>query len=570
MNLDKLNCENVGMKDAEVPVLYTLEELFLLSQPLNKRVQQESEVLPQETAISDEPPRKKLKPSRPLKKRNIRIVKQELQEFSNEEGGYPYNAQNDTLRMSSGSRSIQTMEKLDENEEPISREDLIEKQRKELIDKQNLIDDLQQQFVIVQSENLYKDSELKDLQDKLSSHLRTAGDLLKTINSLKLKVDQVKISESSQVKCLELKISQLEAQIRSLKKNGNIEDHTECEKKKKDLLIERLKIFHKLSAEEKLTARLREEVAESELENLNLKKNQEKLDNALKTFENKIKEFTEDKKNLEVAKKEIKSLEAERQDLLKEARKDDDLKKRVYSLEAKVKKYKNLLRKVNTDDENFPDQEKEVDDSEVSSPIIFSNFEETLGITRVQTSVDESLDREKDGTGEVIADESVRSFDARMFQIDEIGNNNEKGGEQDQEKVEEDSDQFSKKEDETVEVAVSMENGITESFDEVSDISIAESSMNSILSDVITSVTEEDLENRSQIKEAVKIQNDASLDEPMFNELVIDLKDDTETNDSEETSDDNLVIDLKDDSSINAVEDVTFELEEERETSFEN
>merc|ERR1719219_259810 len=39
-----------------------------------------------------------------------------------------------------------------------------------------------------------------------------------------------------------------------------------------------------------------------------------------------------------------------------------------------------------------------------------------------------------------------------------------------------------------------------------------------------------------------------SLDEPMFNELVIDLKEDRESNSAEDTSNDNLVIDMKDDS----------------------
>merc|ERR1712150_381539 len=56
-----------------------------------------------------------------------------------------------------------------------------------------------------------------------------------------------------------------------------------------------------------------------------------------------------------------------------------------------------------------------------------------------------------------------------------------------------------------------------------------------------------------------------SLDEPMFNELVIDLKEDMDSNDTKDTSNDNLVIDLKDDS--NEVETAEEGIESTEKTS---
>ena len=75
------------MGEMKIPVLYSLEELFLLSQPLNKTMEvynaKEASLL--ETDLADEPPRKRLKPSRPLKKRNNAVVKLEAKEFFQDE-----------------------------------------------------------------------------------------------------------------------------------------------------------------------------------------------------------------------------------------------------------------------------------------------------------------------------------------------------------------------------------------------------------------------------------------------------------------------------------------------------
>ena len=505
----------VGSGDMKIPVLYSLEELFLLSQPLNKTmtVFNENDSSPLETDLADEPPRKRLKPSRPLKKRNNTVVKLEAKEFFHDQ---------DNLETDSKSLNKLTEEV---DEESMSREEL----RRELRNKQKLIGDLQDQFVVVQSENLYKDSEIKDLQEKVSSHLKTAAELLMTVNSLKSKVDTVRISESKQVKTLELKISQVEAENRSLKKNGptGAGDHTDCEKKKKDLLIERLKIFQKFSEEEKVSARLRSKVSELELENVDLKTNQEKLN---KSVELKVKELYEDKKNLEAAQKQI---EAQKQ----EAAKEEDLRRKVEILESKVKKYKTLLRKTNQ--ENFTDPEdQEAEETKAESPMIFSSFDQQLSSVRVGALIDESLDKDRetvDGERSDDKETSFRSFDARMFQISSGGNNNEK----DDKKVDEDCEDLkSPKQD---------NDPVSETRDIVQETSeIYKMSLNVVTDDTNPGEGEgQDIqceETEDPIKEV------DSLDEPMFNELVIDLKEDMDSNDTEDTSNDNLVIDLKDDS----------------------
>ena len=494
------------MGEMKIPVLYSLEELFLLSQPLNKtmEVYNEKEASLYETDLADEPPRKRLKPSRPLKKRNNAVVKLEAKEFFQDESDDQSDLENDAGQMRSDNKPIEGA-----GEENMSMEDF----RQELKTKQKIISDLQDQFVIVQSENLYKDSEIKDLQEKVSSHLKTSAELLMTINSLKSKVDMVKISESKQVQALELKISQVESENRSLKKNNaSAGDHTDCEKKKKDLLIERLKIFQKFSEEEKVSARLLSKVTQLELENVNLKTNQEKLNNSL---ELKTKESYEDKKNLAAAEEQ---LESHKQELLQEATKEEDLRRKVEGLELKMKKYKTLLRKTNQ--ENFSDlEDQEAEETKAGSPIIFSSLDQ-------QSSSD---DKEK----------NIRSFDARMFQIAAGGNNNEKDEKNDEEDCE---DLSSPKPDKDVVNEVVDVN--KETIDKTSEIS-------QIGPKIVTNDTSFEAGDGKdiQFKETEdKIKEVDSLDEPMFNELVIDLKEDMESTDAEDTSNDNLVIDLQEES----------------------
>ena len=564
--LETLQIQEVGdddsLRQVEVPVLYTLEELFLLSQPLNKRIMED------ETKVAEEPPMKKLKPSRPLKRGNNKEVKKEaLENYS--EFQNPVEKENNTLNGGSIS-NIETLSELDNSEDHEDVKDLIESQRDELRKKEKMLDDLQKQFVIVQSENLYKDSELRDAQEKISSHLKTASELLKTINSMKCKVDEVTATESRQVRSLELKISQLEAENQAMKKNPTGQDHTDCEKKKKDLLIERLKIFHKLSEEEKLSARLLQE-------NLDLKKNQEKLDKALKTFEGKIKEFTEDKKSLEAAKKQIKTLETERRDLMKEAGKEEDLRKRVESLESKVKKYKILLRNPTSsspaEDDTKPSEPSE---SKMTSPILFSNFGEAWKTTE-DVEPEENVENIEEIVNDVVdsdQESGVKSFDARMFNIPAIVNNNEK--DRGDGKGQDDRDQLrdecqvdleieavggDSEEDKNSAISSSLESDMPVN----SPASVRESSRVETEEDR-ESLENDQLQNGDKSDEVTEVDD---LQDTSNDKLVIDLKDDIEGNASQDIEDDNLVIDLKEDTRADVDSDCREENEIPREESYE-
>ena len=521
----------------QVPVLYSLEELFLLSQSLNEGLkeneapeEEEEEEEKEDENEDEEPPKKKLKPSRSLRKRSEKTVKQEAQEFPHEEESFRDEVLENVKNIEMNGRILP---------DALSQGN-IKELVKELKNKDALIDELQQQFVTVQSENLYKDSELRDLRMKVSTHLETSAELLKTINSLKIKVDQVTDSESNQVKCLELKISKLEAENKSIRNNPSVHhgDHTNCEKKKKDLLLERLKIFQKFSDEEKLTARLR-------TENVELKNNQEKLDKALKTFENKIKEFTEDKKKLKEAMLQIKTLETEKQGFLAEARKEEDLMKRVESLEAKVKKYKILLKK------SSENSQKETQ-SKIASPINLSSFEEAWRKTEVDSVIEDKADSEErtesEGGLELEVAASLKSFDARMFQSVVTANNNERSVEEG--KIHEDIGQVQETE---IVVSVDIEKEtLEESFEDLT----ATTSTNSLsIVSEPTSVVSEEERQTEESEEGMKKCD--SLDEPNFSELVIDWKDEADDN-SQDNSSEDLVIDLKERSPVSNLEGDSF------------
>ena len=388
-------------KQVKIPVLVSMEDLFMLSQPpapkpagpspINKNIKREpDEGKHDDDRSKEEPVKKKLRPSRPLKHKTVK-PKQEPEE---RQVKVKSNNSSEKLLVESVVGGVPF-----DNIPEVNDADA----------KQKMIDELQDQFVIVQSENLYKTAELKDLQLKVSelekgksaelkdlqlkiselekenqklktngggaidadlkkeneklksgvdSHVKSATELLKTINAIKTKVDQVKISESKQVKVLQLRVSSLEADktdlLRSLavfKKRTLEQNHTDCDKKVKDLMIERLNLFQNLTEENNKVVALEKKLSDFETsmtnitdENISLKKNQNELDKALKTFKNKIEEFTEDKKKLEDAKKKVKVLEEEKNLAIKSfTRKLEEEKKNTQKEQKKVKELKKQI-----------------------------------------------------------------------------------------------------------------------------------------------------------------------------------------------------------------------------------
>ena len=363
--------------------------------------------------VKEEPVKKKLRPSRPLKSKSKSIAAaadQEKTQHSSSASADSLEAKKVKLRMG----SVNSPEKFPE----VNSSETVSKSSSNIVEeKQKIIDGLQEQFVLIQSENLYKSSELKelkerilkiekekeltskeqsrrienlekentklkssvvsegnvksselhDLQDKvkilekeneklnsnISVHVKSAADLLKTITSVKTKVDQVTVAESKQVQNLQIAVKNLESEkknllksVEVLKKKSNVKpsNHNDCDKKVKDLMIERLNLFQNLTDENQKVAALEKRLSDYETsltntadENISLKKNQKELDKALKTFKNKIEEFTRDKKRLEEAKSKISSLETENKQYKKNQAKVNSLKKKISDLQSKIK-----------------------------------------------------------------------------------------------------------------------------------------------------------------------------------------------------------------------------------------
>ena len=376
--------------------------------------------------VKEEPVKKKLRPSRPLKSKNKSIAAAAdpgKTQNSSSASADSLEAKKVKLRMG----SVNSPEKFPE----VNISETVNKSSSNTVEeKQKIIDGLQEQFVLIQSENLYKSSELKelkekilkiekekeltskeqsrridnlekeniklkssvvsegsvksselqDLQDKvkilekeneklnsnISVHVKSAADLLKTITSVKTKVDQVTVAESKQVQNLQMAVKNLESEkknllksVEVLKKKSNVKpsNHNDCDKKVKDLMIERLNLFQNLTDENQKVAALEKRLSDYETsltntadENISLKKNQKELDKALKTFKNKIEEFTRDKKRLEEAKSKISSLETENKQYKKNQAKVNSLKKKISDLQMKIKE----LEQGDTCDANTP------------------------------------------------------------------------------------------------------------------------------------------------------------------------------------------------------------------------
>ena len=396
-------------KPIKLPVLVSMEDLFMMSQPppppktpsptmkIKKEIGAEKHKADVDQT-KEEPVKKKLRPSRPLKNRNKPLTPAES----------PKEERQVKLKMgavASPEKIIETVNQESANQELL---DVISL-------KQKMIEELQEQFLLVQSENLYKSSELTDLQERLvtleaenerlgngggewdrlqekvktlmrdnekmkdlqiqvkklekendsnknnkevkdleikmkvlekenqtlenkirnlekenedhknnksrdniglenklrvlekenetlaksvSSHINSAGELLRTVVSLKSRVDEVKVGESRQVKTLKRMVFNLEAEKKQLKKVIEIQkmkskpqSHMSCDRKIKELMIERMNLFENLTEENEKVVDLECKLKKAEKNKLNhnndeaLKKLQNELDETLKSIE---------------------------------------------------------------------------------------------------------------------------------------------------------------------------------------------------------------------------------------------------------------------------------------------
>ena len=290
---------SVESKEVKLPVLVSMEDLFMLSQPQNasKNISPRMAVKKEPVSVDsdntgkhpasevdldrvkEEPVKKKLRPSRPLKSKSKSLAAAEDPEKTqNSSSADSLEAKKVKLRMG----SVNSPEKFPE----VNSGETVNQSSSNIVEeKQKIIDGLQEQFVLIQSENLYKSSELKelkekilkiekekeltskeqsrridnlekeniklkssvvsegsvksselqDLQDKvktlekeneklnsnISVHVKSAADLLKTITSVKTKVDQVTVAESKQVQNLQMAVKNLESEKKNLLKSGD-------------------------------------------------------------------------------------------------------------------------------------------------------------------------------------------------------------------------------------------------------------------------------------------------------------------------------------------------------------
>ena len=317
-------------RQVKLPVLVSMEELFMLSQPSSANIKKEpQEAKKHGTDIPvDEPVKKKLKPSRPLKNKN-RPIKIEAVESKGEKQV--------TLKMGSFSPGKP-------NDVTLASDDKVKSMQAMLDEKEKMIDDLQEQFAIVQSENLYKTAELKDLQNKVKEleddnrklslsvggQIKSAAEILKTINSIKSKINQEikKDKDSSspnEIQNLQKKIKKLVSEksdlmysVSMMKKNASNNSHTDCDKKVKDLTIERMNLFQHLTDENDKVAGLEKKLKEIQAallnsidDNSSLRKNHDSLTKAMKNLKCKMENFSEDRQKLVSANSKISLLEEE-------------------------------------------------------------------------------------------------------------------------------------------------------------------------------------------------------------------------------------------------------------------
>ena len=398
-------------KPIKLPVLVSMEDLFMMSQPPpppktpspTMKIKKELGAVKHEADVDqtkEEPLKKKLRPSRPLKKRNTPLTPAES----------PKEERQVKLKMGAVASPEKIIETVTNHQESVNQE---------LLDvislKQKMIEELQEQFLLVQSENLYKSSELTDLQERLvtleaenerlgngggewdrlqekvktlmrdnermkdlqiqvkklekenesnknnkevkdldikmkvlekenqtlenkirnlekenedhkntksrdniglenklrvlekenetlaksvSSHINSAGELLRTVVSLKSRVDEVKVGESRQIKTLKRMVFNLEAEKKQLKKVIEIQrmkskpqSHQSCDRKFKELMIERMHLFENLTEENEKVIDLENKLKKVEKNKSNnnndeaLKKLQNELDKTLKSSE---------------------------------------------------------------------------------------------------------------------------------------------------------------------------------------------------------------------------------------------------------------------------------------------
>ena len=209
------------------------------------------------------------------------------------------------------------------------------------VDQQKKIDELQSLLHKVVSDNQVKENDIKDLREKVTSldkdnrkltteiltklqtkiksledensrlsagvaeHLNSSSEMLKTIQSLREKVSEVKLSESRQVKILQLKLESLMSDKENLtsafhfyKKKSS---HKVCRRQVQELMISRLDLYEKLSEE----------------------------NNNVCQLEKKVQELQQHDSVHDDAREYIKSLERDKENILK----------RVYYLENQMKNY---------------------------------------------------------------------------------------------------------------------------------------------------------------------------------------------------------------------------------------
>ena len=414
---------------------------------------------------NEEPVKKKLRPSRPLKNRNKPFASPKVAESSIEEK---------QVKLKMG--AVTSPEKIVESSGAVTnrhQESVNEELRSVISMKQKMIEELQEQFLLVQSENLYKTSELTDLQERLSSleaenerlgngggewnrlqekvknlmrdkenmkdlqikvkrlekenesnkngkevkdleikmkvlekenqslegkiknfekelessrnsknndqlenkikilekenrtlatsvssHINSAGELLRTVVSLKSKVEEVKVGESRQVKTLKRMVFNLETEKRNLKKvielqklKSKKQSHMACHRKIKELMIERMNLFENLTEENEKVVDLENRLRKAEKSKTS--NNNNELQKELKKAEEKCEDD-----NL-VLEERIKDLESENRKQRVELEKLNEIKMKLSDLEMEKLKVKEAKRLLSEDSQDLSFKKKE-------------------------------------------------------------------------------------------------------------------------------------------------------------------------------------------------------------------
>ena len=426
----------------------------------------------------EEPVKKKLRPSRPLKKRNKPVTPA---------AESPKEEKQVKLKMGAVASPEKIIETVSTNQESVNQE-----LQSVISLKQKMIEELQEQFLLVQSENLYKSSELTDLQERLvsleaenerlgngggewdrlqekvktlmrdnekmkdlqikvkklekenesvknnkdleikmkvlekenqtletkiknlekenednkinktrdnidlenkirmlekenetlaksvSSHINSAGELLRTVVSLKSRVDEVKVGESRQIKTLKRMVFNLEAEKKQLKRVIEIQrvkskphSHVACDRKVKELMIERMNLFENLMEENEKVVNLENKMRKFEKNKSNnnndadLKKLQKELDKTLNNSE-------EDKQVLLGLEIKVKGLETENKNQALKLEELNNLKLKISTLNVEKKKIEEDNKSLREDlqqlsrkkQKNFVDESNNFDELE--------------------------------------------------------------------------------------------------------------------------------------------------------------------------------------------------------------